>query len=93
MSAYEATSGPNRGADSSLSVQIEVRDERELREALDAGAQAVLLDNMKPDEARRCVEIVRGSRKNCVVEISEASRWRMRERMRKAEQIFFPRVR
>ena len=71
MSAYEGTAGPNRSAeDTSLPVQIEVRDERELREALGAGAQAVLLDNMKPDEARRCVEIVRGSRTDCMVEIS-----------------------
>ncbi len=71
MSAYEATGEAASGIDAtSLSVQIEVRDERELREALDAGAQAVLLDNMKPDEARRCVKIVRASRKDCVVEIS-----------------------
>ena len=70
MSAYEATAGATRDVAPSLSVQIEVRDELELREALEAGAQAVLLDNMKPDEARRCVEIVRGMRRDCVVEIS-----------------------
>jgi len=71
MSAYEAFPGTDRGGqDTSLSVQIEVRDERELHEALEGGAQAVLLDNMKPDEARRCVAIVRESRKDCVVEIS-----------------------
>jgi len=71
LSAYEATAGATRGGeDPSLSVQIEVRDERELREALQAGAQAVLLDNMKPDQARRCVEMVRGMHKDCVVEIS-----------------------
>jgi nicotinate-nucleotide pyrophosphorylase (carboxylating) len=71
MSAYEALPRTNRGGqDTSLSVQIEVRDERELHKALEAGAQAVLLDNMRPDEARRCVEIVRGSRRDCVVEIS-----------------------
>jgi nicotinate-nucleotide pyrophosphorylase (carboxylating) len=70
MSAYEAMAGATPGENSSLSVQIEVRDERELRNALEAGAQAVLLDNMKPDEARRCVEIVRGMQKDCVVEIS-----------------------
>jgi nicotinate-nucleotide pyrophosphorylase (carboxylating) len=71
MSAYEASPGTNRGGEgTALSVQIEVRDERELRQALEAGAQAVLLDNMKPDEARHCVEIVRGWRKDCVVEIS-----------------------
>jgi nicotinate-nucleotide pyrophosphorylase (carboxylating) len=71
VSAYEATGGPGRGSDgASLSVQIEVRNEAELREALEAGAQAVLLDNMKPDEARRCVELVRSLHKDCIVEIS-----------------------
>src|SRR5262249_48616110 len=73
MTAYDATTStppPGGGNGSSLSVQIEVRDENELRQALDAGAQAVLLDNMKPDESRRCVEIVRKSGRACVVEIS-----------------------
>jgi len=73
MSAYEATGSTRRAAEGNdcfLSVQIEVREGDELRQALEAGAQAVLLDNMKPDEARRCVEIVRNSRQQCVVEIS-----------------------
>jgi nicotinate-nucleotide pyrophosphorylase (carboxylating) len=54
----------------SLSIQIEVRNETELREALAAGAESVLLDNMTMEEARRCVEIVRGICASCVVEIS-----------------------
>jgi nicotinate-nucleotide pyrophosphorylase (carboxylating) len=71
MSAYETAGGLRDANDAaSLSVQIEVRDAEELRQALEAGAQAVLLDNMKPDEARRCVEIVHSSRQHCVVEIS-----------------------
>jgi nicotinate-nucleotide pyrophosphorylase (carboxylating) len=71
MSAYEATGSPARkGASTSLPVQIEVRDERELREALEAGAEAVLLDNMTPEAARRCVELARSLRNDCVVEIS-----------------------
>jgi nicotinate-nucleotide pyrophosphorylase (carboxylating) len=53
-----------------LPVQIEVRNEAELREALEAGAEAVLLDNMTPEEARRCVELARGLRRDCVIEIS-----------------------
>jgi len=53
-----------------LSVQIEVRDERELREALEAGAEAVLLDNMTPEEAKRCVELAGSLRRDCVIEIS-----------------------
>jgi nicotinate-nucleotide pyrophosphorylase (carboxylating) len=51
-------------------VQIEVRDEEELREALDAGAEAVLLDNMTPEAARRCVQLARSLRRDCVIEVS-----------------------
>lgn len=70
-SAYEAVGAANRGnAGDSLPVQIEVRDERELREALGAGVWAVLLDNMEPPEACRCVEIAREIRRDCVVEVS-----------------------
>jgi nicotinate-nucleotide pyrophosphorylase (carboxylating) len=53
-----------------LPVQIEVRNEDELREALDAGAEAVLLDNMTPEWARRCVQLARSIRRECVIEIS-----------------------
>lgn len=51
-------------------VQIEVRDERELIEALGAGAEAVRLDNMTPERAAECVKIARGMRPDCVMEIS-----------------------
>jgi nicotinate-nucleotide pyrophosphorylase (carboxylating) len=53
-----------------LAVQIEVRNEAELREALDAGAEAVLLDNMTPEGAKRCVQLARSLRRDCVIEIS-----------------------
>jgi nicotinate-nucleotide pyrophosphorylase (carboxylating) len=71
LTAYEAVGVmPSETETRSLSIQIEVRNENELREALAAGAEALLLDNMTPDEARRCVEIVRRVRSDCVVEIS-----------------------
>ncbi len=71
MSAYEATAAsPRQGAGASLPVQIEVRDERELREALEAGAEAVLLDNMTPEAAGACVKLARALRKECLIEIS-----------------------
>ena len=71
MTAYEAVgSAPSAAEASSLPIQIEVRNEKELREALAAGAESVLLDNMTPEEARRCVEIVRSVRTSCIVEIS-----------------------
>jgi nicotinate-nucleotide pyrophosphorylase (carboxylating) len=71
MSAYEATAAsPRKGTGTSLSIQIEVRDERELREALEAGAEAVLLDNMTPEAASACVKLARSLRKDCLIEIS-----------------------
>jgi nicotinate-nucleotide pyrophosphorylase (carboxylating) len=51
-------------------VQIEVRNEAELREALEAAAEAVLLDNMTPEAARRCVQLARSLRRDCVIEVS-----------------------
>ena len=38
-------------------VEVEVENEEQLREALDAGAHAVLLDNFTPDQVRRAVEL------------------------------------
>jgi nicotinate-nucleotide pyrophosphorylase (carboxylating) len=71
ISAYEAVGSPTRaGANDSLPIQIEVKDERELREALTAGAESVLLDNMTPEQARSCVALARSLRSDCVVEIS-----------------------
>ena len=71
MTAYEAVGiTPSEAEASSLSIQIEVRNETELREALSAGAEAILLDNMSPEQARLCVQIVRKTRPNCIVEIS-----------------------
>src|SRR5580765_6715873 len=69
LTAYEEAV-PSRASDTVLPIQIEVRDERELREALAAGAESVLLDNMTPAEAKSCVALARSLRPECVVEIS-----------------------
>jgi nicotinate-nucleotide pyrophosphorylase (carboxylating) len=69
LTAYEEAV-PSRASDTVLPIQIEVRDERELREALAAGAESVLLDNMTPAEAKQSVELARSLRADCVVEIS-----------------------
>jgi len=71
MSAYEAAGPATRNVNgASLPIQIEVRDERELREALGAGAESVLLDNMSPAQAAESVKIARGLRAVCLIEIS-----------------------
>jgi len=70
-SAYDAAGlDPEVVGPGPLPVQIEVRDAKELREALGAGAEAVLLDNMTPERAAECVAIARGIRAECVIEIS-----------------------
>ena len=70
-SAYDAAGlDPEVVGPGPLSVQIEVRNESELREALQAGAESLLLDNMPPEEAKRCVQLARSLRRDCVIEIS-----------------------
>jgi nicotinate-nucleotide pyrophosphorylase (carboxylating) len=70
-SAYDAAGlDPEVVGPGPLPVQIEVRDAKELKEALGAGAEAVLLDNMTPERAAECVSIARGIRAECVIEIS-----------------------
>jgi nicotinate-nucleotide pyrophosphorylase (carboxylating) len=70
VSTYESTTQQSQTTNSSLPIQIEVRDEREVREALEAGAEALLLDNMTPEAAKSCVILARKIRPDCVVEIS-----------------------
>ncbi len=70
-SAYDAAGlDPEVVGPGPLPVQVEVRDQKELQEALGAGAEAVLLDNMTPACAAACVKIARGIRAECVIEIS-----------------------
>jgi nicotinate-nucleotide pyrophosphorylase (carboxylating) len=49
-----------REARPELPLEVECRDEAEVREALDAGAPRLLLDNMTPDELRAVVALVDG---------------------------------
>jgi nicotinate-nucleotide pyrophosphorylase (carboxylating) len=69
LTAYEEAV-PARATDTVLPIQIEVRDENELREALSAGAESVLLDNMLPAAAKKCVAVARQLQPECIVEIS-----------------------
>jgi nicotinate-nucleotide pyrophosphorylase (carboxylating) len=68
MTAYEAFR-PS-GQKGSVSVQIEVRDEKELHEALAADADTLLLDNVSPAEAARLVGVARRERPACLIEVS-----------------------
>jgi nicotinate-nucleotide pyrophosphorylase (carboxylating) len=56
-------------AASDLPIEVEVRDPGEIDEALAAGATALLLDNMSPDEVRAAVARVAG---RATIEVSGA---------------------
>ena len=51
-------------------VQVECDRAEQVVEAVEAGADAVLLDNLAVDEAARCVQLVRDRDPRCLVEIS-----------------------
>lgn len=74
LTAYEAVgSAPTEADGAGVLVQIEVQNEQELREALGAGAQALLLIGASPLEAHRLAEIARGLRADCLVEVSSGT--------------------
>ena len=50
-------------------VQVEVRNQRELEEALADGAEAILLDNMSPQQVKQSVGIIRNATQG------QAGRW------------------
>ena len=53
-------------------IEVEVRTERELEEALASGAEAILLDNMKAVQAKRCVDRIKEEQRWIPVEASGA---------------------
>ncbi len=59
-SITEAVSRARQKTHHLLRIQVEVTDEKELEQALDAGAELVLLDNMDLDTMRRAVRLCRG---------------------------------
>jgi nicotinate-nucleotide pyrophosphorylase (carboxylating) len=51
-------------------VEVEVSRERDLRDAVEAGADILLLDNQTPDETRRLVEVARALKPDVLLESS-----------------------
>ncbi|HVF88579.1 MAG TPA: carboxylating nicotinate-nucleotide diphosphorylase [Blastocatellia bacterium] len=53
-----------------MKIEVEVSNITQLRDALSAGADVVLLDNMKPEEIRACVSLVRDEDNGTIIEVS-----------------------
>lgn len=66
----EAVRRAKKNAPHLLKVEVEVESMEGLEEALAAGADAILLDNMSPEEVRECVEAARRKAPEVLMEIS-----------------------
>ena len=51
-------------------IEVEITNWAQLREAIDAGAEIVMLDNQTPDEAAKLVDMARGINPNVLIEAS-----------------------
>ena len=72
LTAYEAVGMAPGDADGAVfTVIVEVENEAELREAVEAGAEAVLLEGVNAEEAQRLAGIARRLRADCLVEKKE----------------------
>ncbi len=70
ITAYEAVgSAPAEEDGAGVMVQIVVGNEAELREAIGAGAEAVMVEGVNKEEARRLTEIALVLRADCVIEV------------------------
>ncbi len=56
----EAVRSAKRNAGKKVKVEVEVESIEQVREALNAGADIIMLDNMKPEDMRRAVKLVKG---------------------------------
>ena len=59
-----------RDYNSELPIQVEVDNKSQLTELLKYKVDAILLDNMEPEYAKICVDIIRAKSKNIFIEIS-----------------------
>jgi nicotinate-nucleotide pyrophosphorylase (carboxylating) len=65
-----AVASARRSAPALLKIEVEIETPGQLREALDAGADAILLDNRSPEELAGLVASARGRRPGIVLEAS-----------------------
>ena len=53
-----------------MKIEVEVTNQAQLRDAMTARADVIMLDNMKPDEVREAVQLVRQTAPNTIIEVS-----------------------
>jgi nicotinate-nucleotide pyrophosphorylase (carboxylating) len=59
-----------RGVPHLMKIEVEVTNAAQLRDAMTARADVIMLDNMNPDEVRQSVQLVRQTDPNTIIEVS-----------------------
>lgn len=59
-SLSQAVERAKKSAPHPLKIEVEARNLQEVQEALSSGADIILLDNMKPEEIKKAVEMIKG---------------------------------
>jgi len=58
------------GVPHTVRIEIEVKDNSELGQALEGRADIIMLDNMKPGDMKKAVNVIRGKRSETIIEAS-----------------------
>jgi nicotinate-nucleotide pyrophosphorylase (carboxylating) len=66
----EAVAAAKRQAGHLHKIEVEISNWAQLREAIEAGAEIVMLDNQTPEEAAKLVSMARGLNPNVLIEAS-----------------------
>jgi nicotinate-nucleotide pyrophosphorylase (carboxylating) len=53
-----------------MKIEVEVSNRSQLRDAISAGADVIMLDNMSENEVRECVQLIRESAPSTIIEVS-----------------------
>ena len=51
-------------------IQVEIDNRKQLKEAISFDIDAVLLDNMEPEEIKKCIQIIKEKKENIFIEVS-----------------------
>ena len=66
----KAIEGARKAAPHALRIEVEVRNEKELAEALSAEADIIMLDNFKPQDVKKALKTISQAKRRPILEVS-----------------------
>ncbi len=66
----KAVGRARKGAHHLVKIEVEVKNLKEVKEAMSAGTDIIMLDNMTPDRIKKAVDLIRGRKPDILIEAS-----------------------